>query len=174
MIEKKTLPSRKRNRMKGYDYSIPAYYFVTICTQHKNQLFGNIIGGYVKLNHFGKVVQQCWNDLPNHYSNCEPDYFIIMPDHVHGILIIDNRREVSVTLPNARHHGLSEIIRGFRSFSSKRINTLLNNESKFHWQRSFYDRIIRNEKELFQIRRYIQQNPLRWEIEKELPDNLEI
>ena len=174
MIEKNKLPNRKRTRLRAYDYSISAYYFVTICTHDKEKMFGKVVGSCIVLNRFGKVVQQCWNDLPNHYSNCELDYSIIMPDHVHGIIIINGRRDESVTRPKKKIHGLSEIVRGFKSFSSKRINTLLNNDSKFHWQRSFYDRIIRNEKELFSIRRYIEQNPLRWEIEKELPDNLEL
>ncbi|MCL4547687.1 MAG: transposase [Bacteroidetes bacterium] len=174
MIEKNKLPNRKRTRLKEYDYSISAYYFVTICTQGKRKMFGNVVGTSMKLNQFGKIVKDCWLDLPNHYSKCELDYYVIMPDHVHGIIIINESRDESVTRPNKKNHGLSEIVRGFKSFSSKRINTLLNNENKFHWQRSFYDRIIRNEKELFAIRRYIEQNPLRWEIEKELPDNLEL
>ena len=164
MIEKNKLPNRKRTRLKEYDYSSSAYYYATICAQGKRKMFGDVFDFSMELNHFGKIVKACWLDLPNHYSNYELDYYVIMPDHFHGILIIDNSREGSKTLPNARHHGLSEIIRGFKSFSSKRINMLLNNEDTFHWQRSFYDRIIRNEKELFAIRQYIEQNPLRWEI----------
>lgn len=79
-----------------------------------------------------------------------------------------------MTRPQEKDHGLSEIIRGFKTFSSKRINELLDNRKPFHWQKSFYDRIIRNEKELYQIRKYIMQNPIKWEIEKGIPENLDI
>jgi len=174
MMEINNLPKRKRTRLKEYDYSNSAYYYVTICTQCKRKMFGNIIGSSVKLNQFGRIVEECWQDLQNHYCNCELDDYVIMPDHFHGILIIDNCREGSMTLPNTKRHGLSEIIRAFKSFSAKKINESLNQEKEFHWQKSFYDRIIRNEKELFQIRLYIEQNPLKWEIENELHDNLEI
>lgn len=174
MIEKKKLPNRKRNRMKGYDYSMLAYYFVTICTHDKEKMFGKVVGSYVVLNRFGKIALQCWNDLPNHYSNCELDYYIIMPDHVHGIIIINECRHEPMTRPNKKSYELSEIVRGFKSFSSKRINLILDSGQKFHWQKSFYDRIIRNEKELWQIRKYIEQNPFKWEIENNLPENLEL
>ena len=174
MIEINSFPNRKHTRLQEYDYSNSAYYYVTICTQGKRKTFGNIIDFSMKLNQFGKIVKQCWCDLPKHYSNCEIDYYVIMPDHFHGILIIDNSREGSMTLPGTKRHGLSEIIRAFKSFSAKKINESLNKEKVFHWQKSFYDRIIRNEKELFQIRRYIEQNPLKWEIENESHDNLEI
>ncbi|MBI3125295.1 MAG: transposase [Ignavibacteriales bacterium] len=170
------LPNRKHLRLTGFDYSTPGYYFVTICTMTKIEWFGEISGASVILNAKGKIVEDCWFDLQNHYPNCELDYYVIMPDHFHGIIIITEQdivsRDGSETHPNKnRIHGLSEIIRSFKSYSSRRINELPESKSKFHWQTSFYDRIIRNEKELLRIRKYIQDNPLKKELER-LPENL--
>lgn len=172
MLEKNKLPNRKPTRLKEYNYSNHGYYFITICTKGNRRLFGEITDSRIILNQFGKIIEECWQDLPNHYPNCELDYYVIMADHFHGILVLDNRRERSKTLPYKKHYGLSEIIRGFKSFSARKINNILDSKERFHWQRSFYDRIIRNEKELYQIRKYITQNPMKWEIEKGISENL--
>ncbi len=164
------LPNRKRNRLEGYDYSLGGYYFVTICVKERFDFFGRIKNEKMFLNEYGKIVSSAWLDLPNHYFNCELDYYVIMPDHVHGIIIIDNtlkkKNDKSV------NYSLSEIIRGFKTFSSKRINEKLKIDKKFRWQKSFYDRIIRSENELYFIRNYIQLNPLKWDIEKNHLENL--
>lgn len=173
MIENNKLPNRKRTRLKEYDYSKPAYYYVTICTQDKKKMFGDIINASMKMNYLGRIVASCWSDLPNHYKNCELDFFVIMPNHVHGIIIINGENKSKIKY-SVKNHGLSEIVRGFKSFSARKINEVLINHDQFHWQKSFYDRIIRNEKELFQIRRYIEQNPLKWEIENDLSDNIDM
>ena len=170
------LPNRKHLRLTGFDYSSPGYYFVTICTLNKIEWFGEIFGASVILNAKGKIVEDCWFDLQKHYSNCELDYYVIMPDHFHGIVIITEQdiisRAGSEIYPNKnRNHGLSEIIRAFKSFSARRINLVSESTGKFQWQKSFYDRVIRNEKELYRIRKYIQENPLKKELEK-LPENL--
>ena len=90
-----------------------------------------------------------------------------MPDHLQGIVIVNNSLDSGF-----KNHSLSEMIRGFKTFSSKEINQVMKNEEKFQWQKSFYDRIIRNEKELYEIRKYIVQNPFKWDIEKNNPQNL--
>jgi len=163
-----SLPNRKRNRYKDFDYTSNGYYFITTCTENRIDYFGKIHHGKMVLNESGLIVDKCWNDLPNHY-NCSLDYYSIMPNHFHGIIIIEKKN-----IPGKRNYSLSEIIRGFKTFSSKQINQKRIGISKFKWQKSFYDRIIRNEKELFQIRRYIEQNPIKWEIEKGIPENLDI
>lgn len=163
-----SLPNRKRNRYKDFDYSNDGYYFITTCVENRINYFGRIYTGKMLLNKFGLLVDKCWNDLPNHY-NCSLDYYSIMPDHFHGIIIIEK-----TTKPDKKNYSLSEMIRGFKTFSSKQINLELNDNPKFKWQKSFYDRIIRNEKELFRIRRYIVNNPLKWDLEKNLPENLDI
>ncbi|MFH1093942.1 MAG: transposase [Candidatus Omnitrophota bacterium] len=113
----------------------------------------------------GIICRECWLDLPNHYNNIIIDTFIIMPNHIHGILIIDdlNKREGYKPSPTDKSYLLSEIIRGFKTFSSKRINKIINKDNKFKWQRSFYDHIIRNDKSLYNIREYIANNSAMWE-----------
>ncbi|KAF0151351.1 MAG: transposase [Ignavibacteria bacterium] len=177
----KTLQHRKRNRLQYFDYSTTGYYFVTICPMQMKKWFGKIYNAEVKLNDFGKIVENCWLQLPKHYSNCELDYHVIMPDHFHGIISIKESDIICSDESETHHcvntkeksHGLSEIVRAFKSFSSRRTNELITNENKFRWQYSFYDRIVRNEKELFEIRKYIQENPEKWEFEN-TPENLVI
>lgn len=168
-------PNRKRNRLKEYDYSNGGYYFVTICIKDRKNWFGEINNKNIILNNYGKTINDCWTDLVNHYRNCQVDEYIIMPNHFHGIVIIDNDISDKRIDGNTKIklHGLSEIIRGFKTFSSRKINELSKAE-KFNWQRSIYDQIIRNEKELYNIRRCIVQNPLKWELEKNIPENIEM
>jgi len=112
-------------RLDGYDYSRDGYYFVTVCTWGHSMWLGDIRDDKMILNQFGEIVKYCWFDLPNHYRNCILDKFVIMPNHIHGILIINN--DVGAGLKPARtypikRHSLSEIIRGFKTFSSRKIN----------------------------------------------------
>ncbi|MDD5032092.1 MAG: transposase [Patescibacteria group bacterium] len=196
---------RKANRFKGYDYSQDGFYFVTICVNNKGgrfqtrPYFGEIKSGKMILNNCGRIVEKCWFDLLNHYGNCKLDEFIIMPDHFHGIIIIDNagvdvgvgvgtgfkpvRGTVGVGVgtgfkpvptigtTTTTNYSLSEIIRGFKTFSSKIINQ--NNPGlAFRWQRSFYDHIIFGEQSLRKIREYIRNNPLKWEIDRNNSEDL--
>ena len=175
---------RKSPRLKEYDYSNGGYYFVTICTHNMRSWLGIVSDEKMHLNKFGEIVKDCWLDLPKHYKNCELDEFIIVPNHFHGIIIIDNsllipkysRRGGSEILPyNDKHikkYSMTEIVRGFKSFSSRRINESAVN-SKFKWQRSFYERIIRNEIEYYKIKKYIVYNPLKWDLDKNSPGNIE-
>ncbi len=171
--------------MHGYDYSQPGWYFVTICVKNWKCIFGKIDIGEMILNEYGNIVKDTWYDLPNHNFNVELDEFIIMPNHIHGIIVlnynINNKNNVvgtgSEPVPtntsiNKKHHGLSEIIRQFKTFSSKRINHKRKTIGKPLWQRSFYDHIIRNEKSLNNIREYIRINPLKWEIDNNNPLNI--
>jgi len=153
-------------RRKGFDYSRPGSYFVTICTKNKQHLFGEIISGdqndrNVKsqkmiINAYGKIVNDCWNELPDHYSYIRLDAFIVMPDHVHGIIIIDN------PLDENKYPGLSEFVRAFKSFSSRRISELRKGKKSGIWQPGYYDHIIIDHDELNNIRNYIIKNPDDW------------
>jgi len=169
---------RKLNRWRGYDYSMPGQYYITICTQKRFCYFGEVIEGKMILNEFGKIANECWFDLLNHYKGRELDEFQIMPNHIHGIIKIINDQyfKTAVSVGNGLKpfptiHGLSEIVRGFKTFSSQKINKL-QDQIYFHWQKSFYDRVIRNEKELNNIRYYIQQNPSRWQEDMNNPINI--
>ena len=166
--------NRKRNRMANFDYSTPGYYFVTICTKGMLEYFGRVQNAKMELNDTGQIVQECWLDLPNHYHNCKLHTFIIMPNHIHGIIEIvgngfkpfqneqpTNKRNGLKPFPT---YGLSEIVRGFKTFSSKYINQ--KSKHKFTWQKSFYDHIIRNDNELIRISEYIEKNPMLWKQNK--------
>ncbi len=165
-------PKRKNTRLKEFDYSQSSYYFVTICIKRRRDFFSHIINNELVLTAYGKILDEVWNNLPKYY-NVELDYYIIMPDHFHGIIIIDNTL-TAIDNESKKLVSLFDIIGKFKSFASRKIRELLSDEIKFEWQKSFYDRIIRNEKELYNIRKYIQENPLRWELEKNNPENLEM
>lgn len=180
---------RRKNslRLTSWDYSRSGYYFITICTHDKAKLFGTISQGRMRLSAEGYIVRRCWRDLARHYR-CQLDAFIIMPDHIHGIIILKDNphlradrlhkqgRADSVraglkpapTLgaapalppaPRRSAHPLSEIIRGFKTFSARRINSLQHSAGFPLWQRGYYDHIIRTEQALGNIRNYIRRNP---------------
>ncbi len=149
-------------RLKEWDYSSPGYYFVTICANKRECLFGEIIDRKMVMNEFGKIVQNCWDDLVNHYEWIQLDEFIVMPNHIHGILVIR-----SISTKNKKQQGLSEIIRALKSYSAKRINIKRNTPGVSVWQPRFYDHIIRDEDDLLMIREYIHNNPAKWEEDEE-------
>jgi REP element-mobilizing transposase RayT len=162
---------RRQVRLKDYDYSKSGYYFVTICTKDRKGFLGSVEEGKMNLNAYGAIVSECWCDLPKHYSNCSLDSYVVMPNHVHGIVIISHKDGTIVgngfkPFPT---HGLSEIVRGFKTFSSRRINERIRDRDRFSWQKSFYDHIIRSERSLESIREYIQNNPLEWDLDRENP-----
>ncbi len=169
---------RKRNRLKEYDYSQAGYYFITICVNDRKDYFGKIDNSSCKLNEYGKMVEQILEKIPIIYPYLELDYYVIMPNHIHIIIIIDPSNVNVVTgrdlsqkdEPKPKIKSLSELIGAFKTMSSKELHQ--KGLKEFKWQRSFYDRILRNEKELYQIRKYIEQNPLSLEIANQLPENL--
>lgn len=168
----KKLSNRKRTRLIEYDYSQFGFYFITICIKERTELFSKIKNGKVVLTEYGKIIEETLIGLSNFY-NIDIDSYIIMPDHIHLIMILDND-----TIPEKNNSTkiktVSDVIGKFKSYSTKRIKSELKSTQDFYWQKSFYDRIIRNEKELYQIRKYINENPLKWEIEKKFPINLEM
>ena len=161
------MKERKKIRLEDYDHSKSGYYFVTICTKNRIQVFGSVKEGRMNLHGYGEIVKECWYDLPKHYLNCSLDSFGIMPNHVHGIIVIDSRDIVGNGSKPFPTHGLSEIARGFKTFSSRRINEKLKDGRRFEWQKSFYDHVIKNEKSPENLRRYIMYNPLKWELDTE-------
>jgi len=157
---------RKPNRYKYYNYSQSGLYFVTICVFDKEPVFGDIIDERVILSQFGVIAENCWKDVPVHFPDSQIDEFIIMPNHVHGIIIINNfdnsvghRHACALQNCDRKHERLPVIIGAYKSSVSKHIHESGYNE--FKWQRSYYDRIIRNENELNEIRRYIKYNHLK-------------
>lgn len=166
---------RRSIRLKEYDYSEPNWYYVTICTHHHKNLLGEIKNSKMILNDFGKIVNEEWLKTKELRTNVELDDYVIMPNHFHGILIIalrDTARCVLTTINDKRKFGemqpgsLSAIIRAFKSSVTKRINELRDVQGKEVWQKGFYEHIIRNEQDLYNIRKYIELNPLKWEIDE--------
>ena len=105
-------PRRRSLRLLAYDYSQAGAYFITACTQNRVMLFGEVIECNVRLNEMGTIVQRIWEDLPTHYSGIDLDAFIVMPNHMHGIIILADQSE--------RRHAIPEIVRGFKTFSAPR------------------------------------------------------
>lgn len=165
---------RKPNRLLGYNYNLEGYYFITICTQHRIKYFGSIKNNEMILNKYGRIAEKFWQKIPNHYKNVAIDEFIIMPNHIHGIIQIVGAEQCSApticsgaehcSAPTGRNKNyglLSKMVKSFKEMVVKQIHQKFN-DYKFQWQRSFYDHIIRNEKGLYNIREYIINNPLMW------------
>ncbi len=147
---------RRSIRLKGYDYSSPGAYFVTMCTQNRECLFWDNRNDKIVLSSMGLIAKRAWLDLPRHHAHAKLDAFCIMPDHVHGIIVLQYEGM-------EHHHGLPEIIRAFKSFSARRINAARHTPGVPVWQRNYYEHIIRDQDEWQRIRDYILANPRNWE-----------
>jgi len=170
------------NRLQDWDYSAPGYYYVTICTKDRFCCFGEIKDGEVRLSKIGKIVFEEWLMTPKLRSNVFLDDFIIMPNHIHGIIVIKNNngdvetqssaslRERNKNTFGPQIRNLGSIIRGFKAASKNRINTKFNDN--FHWQPRFYEHIIRDQDDLARIKEYIAHNPINWENDKNNPINI--
>jgi putative transposase len=144
-------PERKSPRLRQYDYATSGAYFVTVCARARACLFGESLDEDIRLSQTGQLVKRCWIDLPIHFPGMALDAFIVMPNHLHGI----------VWLSRAGHAPpLPVVIGSFKSVASRTAGRPL-------WQRSFYDRVIRDEDELRALQKYVVQNPLRWALDNE-------
>ena len=183
---------RKPNRLQDYDYSQAGCYFITICVKNREYLLGKIEDSIIQLSNYGKIIEKYWKSIPVHYDNVSMDKFILMPNHLHGIIIISNENEHvvtehcsvtgsdenysgeehrSITTKSTTNYGLlSKVVKSFKEVCVKSIRKEFEDHS-FGFQRSFYDHIIRSEKSLFAIRKYIIDNPLRWELDENNPNN---
>ncbi len=186
---------RKSVRLKEYDYSKPNAYFITICTYNKECIFGAIINGEMQLNAYGKIVENEWLKTPTIRQYVLLDKYIIMPNHFHGIIIIDGVAMCRDTVPVSSHateevaksriphiptfeqfgrptsHSIPTIIRSFKAATTKQIREIQKTHRQTVWQPRFYEHIIRNPHELDQTREYIIYNPLKWALDSENPDN---
>lgn len=161
---------RRSIRLKGYDYSLTGVYFVTICSQNRDCLFGDIQNGKMVLNNTGRIVFDEWMKTPLLRPNVELDEFVVMPNHVHGIIMIteSHRRGVSQYAPaplRSPSQTLGAIIRGYKSAVKTRINNRQIIPISKIWQRNYWEHIIRNESEMLRIREYIRKNPKKWNID---------
>jgi len=186
---------RRSIRLKDYDYSRPGMYFVTVCTNARLHLFGEIVNGKIVLNDLGKIARRCWLAIPHHFPQVELDEFVIMPNHVHGIIVIKNdnhkatginkttrvnvvvgaknlsplqQRSQKTRPPRGTSKTIGSIVRGFKIGVTKwaRQNKVVHDV----WQRNYYEHIIHNVEELRRIRQYIRNNPTMWESDNENPE----
>jgi REP element-mobilizing transposase RayT len=183
---------KKQYRLPDYDYSEIGYYFVTICTKGKKCCFGDVVERKVRLSGIGEVVKKYWLEIPEHFEDVRVDEWVVMPNHVHGIIVIEkhkcrnetwyaSRRNMINHVPT--NHGiknnpmklgaisLGRIIRWFKGRVKYEVGKL-SNQKHFAWQSRFYDHVIRNEKSLGEIREYIRNNPMKWELDRENLENL--
>ena len=168
------------SRLKGWDYRRTGAYFITICTKNREKIFGNVVMDKVVLNDIGKIVEEEWLKTPKIRNYVELDVFIIMPNHLHGIIFIYNDdlekkifeqeiKHLSFQNEYNKNHylkskSISSFINQFKSVTTKRIKRLYIND--FSWQSRFYDHIIRNENSLSKIRDYILHNPIKWTLDE--------
>lgn len=183
---------RKSIRLKNYDYSQSGVYFITICTKDRELYFEN--------ESIKSITKKYWKEIPRHFKNVKLDEFIIMPNHLHGIIVIHNDFAVGTgqcpvqnRFQNPGKESLSTIIGSFKSITTRTINKTvgtghcpvqigqcgvsgqgsalsLQQQKYFAWQSRFYEHIVREENELNKIREYIINNPLKWELDFENPE----
>jgi REP element-mobilizing transposase RayT len=183
-FETRPYPGRHSIRLRGYDYAACGAYFVTLCTQGRVALLGEVLAGEVVLNPLGRIVRDTWDALPVHYPHVALDAFVVMPNHVHAIIVLTDIAVVGAGLkpaptepavvragfkPAPTRHGLPEILRAFKTFSARKINALRGAPGTAVWQRNYYERIIRDDRELWAIQEYIANNPIQWMIDRENP-----
>jgi putative transposase len=164
---------RRSLRLKDYNYANPGAYFVTICTKDRIPLLGDIIEGDMRLTDYGRIVDQEWKISAKIRREITLDTFVLMPNHIHGIILI-NESDVGATggspvRSGPRQYSLASFLGGFKSATTKHINNLRQSPGTPVWQRNYYEHVIRNEQSLHRIREYIANNPARWDFDRENP-----
>jgi putative transposase len=160
----KRFQDHKQFRLPYFNYSSTGMYFITVCTKNRIEYFGKVENGQMVPSEMGKIVEACWQLIPRISSFASLDQFVVMPNHVHGIITINNPDEDPFLKQKdfrIRPRSLSTVVAGFKSAVTKRCREI---DPTLHvWQSRFFDRIIRNEYELHNVREYIINNPIRWE-----------
>lgn len=184
--------NRQSLRFKGYDYSLPGAYFVTTISKRRVCLFGEVRKGNIVLSDIGRVVEKCWHNISKNFPYVRLDEFVLMPNHLHGILFLFEAKGKGeafsaintdlddINFENAsplRPHGtqsrsLGSVIQNFKSVSTRMVNRRYFKAGNKIWQRNYFERIIRNDRELYAIRQYIRDNPLNWRRDLENPTNI--
>lgn len=167
--DKPDCPQRRSPRLKDYDYSQQGAYFVTMYTQDRICLFGDVVAGTMRLNEAGQMVTEWWLKLSEKFPNIALDAFVLMPNHLHGIILVYDVETFT---------SLIEAVKWFKAMSTNayirgvRQTNWLPFPGKL-WQRSFYDHIIRDDEALYKVCEYIENNPLQWHLDKNNPENFE-
>ena len=164
-------PQWKNIRLKGCDYSTPDAYLVTVCTNEHKCIFGRIEKRQVVLNEIGNLVKECWQKIPEQFPNLQLNEFIVMPDHLHGIIIIRDKAREACLDParepaGSRKKTLGAVVGCFKSLVTRRVRRSGFFRGKAIWQRGYYEHVVTNKADLENIRDYIANNPARWSFEK--------
>jgi REP element-mobilizing transposase RayT len=173
---------RRSIRLRDYDYASAGAYFVTICTQGRECLFGGIDGETMVFNEAGHMVETVWRGLPDRFPGVDLDTFVVMPNHVHFIVFLVGAvlappcssahapppeavplgKQGAASSAPTKTPTLGSIVRAFKSISAIEVNRLLERQGQPLWQRNYYERVIRDDGELHGFREYIHYNPARW------------
>jgi len=175
MDQKFKTHNRQSYRLQDYDYSCPGLYFVTIVSYKRLPIFSEIVAGEIQLSQIGKIVEGSWKDISLHFPDVSVEAYVIMPNHLHGIVKINEKRNVGAThaspsltkgqdsIPKGPPpQSLSAIIGSFKSAATKRSHKAGLIKDQFIWQRNYYEHIIRDDEDYQRIVEYIQYNPLNW------------
>ena len=192
-------PKRRRSiRLEGYDYSQPGGYFVTLCTRNRECLFGEISDGQMVLNEYGEIAREEWVRSERIRREIKLDEFVVMPNHIHGIIFFNDvgatgrsptqagasgephiqaRATGRSPLQLSKQHGpmkrsLGSLVAGYKSATIRRSIQIGCGITTSIWQRNYYEHVIRNETDLEEIREYIKNNPIKWLEDKNHPANI--
>jgi REP element-mobilizing transposase RayT len=195
MKNRREIPNRQSNRLPHYDYSLAGAYFVTIVTWNHACLFGEIMEGEVQLNAKGRIVDHAWREIPAHFPGVTVEDFVVMPNHVHGVIWIKEcdvgaggktelihdvgaRQELdrisgvgAAYMPPVRKAPLGVIVATFKAAVTREIHKIRGYSNLRVWHRNYYERVIRDERELEQIVDYIHANPVNWSADSENGNN---
>ena len=186
MTHEPDIQRRRSNRLSGFDYSQAGAYFVTIVAQGRLCLFGEVSDAAMRLNDAGRMAWRVWETLPQRFPSVELDYFVVMPNHVHGVIFLHRpllgagdrattrvapTGQSSVSFPR-----LGNVLGAYKSLTTVEYARRVRADRwqpffKRLWQRNYYERIIRDQNELDRAREYIVNNPLKWALDRENPTN---
>ncbi len=170
------LPKRRSIRLPCCDYSQPGHYFITICAFRRRTLFGLVENSCMRLNRIGEIAAACWLEIPKHFMLVTPRVFVVMPNHVHGILEIEERARRAVPLreihrPESFRHAVSgsipTMVRSYKSAVTKQAREMLQRPGYQVWQSNYYESVLRSAEECENAARYILENPKMWDADSE-------
>jgi len=170
---------RRSIRLKGYDYSSAGSYFVTICVQHRACLFGEVNDGVMCINDAGEMVQRVWYSLPNRFERACLDTFVVMPNHIHGIIQLTDgemERGCNTNSSDKKSDLLGNVVGAFKSITTHQYAIAVHAHhwqpfDKRLWQRNYYEHIIRDRNALQTVCQYIANNPSLWKYDRLHPNN---
>jgi len=165
MGQKQDMPQRRSIRLPDYDYAQPGAYFVTIVAHQHLCIFGKITDGRVDLSDIGKIVEETWHEIPEHFPNVINEPVVIMPNHMHGVIVIQGQSSRATRGSPLRNDpaALGVIIGAFKSTVTRKIRRIKGYEHYQVWQRNYYEHVIRDEADFQRALDYIEANPQNWE-----------